>query len=370
MTRRSALPETWPLLLGALGLAAVMAVGPLIPHGPDLLRADPWAAWQLTPDVSAPLLLVAALYAAGALRGSIRAGAAARHGAFAGGLLAIFIALQSPIESLADHSLALHEVEHMLLRMVAPMLLVLAEPQAALLRGLPDGLRRRVLAPVLSTRAVQGTFAMLTQPAVATALFIVGSAFWYLPRYHDLALADEWVHWLMHVGLLTTGLLFFVRLLDRRHPPVGPSLPTRLLMCWFALISNILIGFAITFSPDVLYRAYQTSGLLWGVSPRLNEIYGGQTEWIPGSMMLAIALLATVYRWAGQEERNASRRLPAEGLAISGVAFVAAQRLRNRALALGLVGFALMVLGLVLGSALAYEGARRHASPATRSSHG
>ncbi|MDA8249662.1 MAG: cytochrome c oxidase assembly protein [Rhodospirillales bacterium] len=367
--KRSAFHEHWPLLFAALGGATITTVGPVISDDLSILRAEPWAAWQLTLDVSVPLLLVGALYAAGVLRGRARAGAAARHGAFAGGLLAIFIALQSPVESLADHLLALHEVEHMLLRTIGPMLLVLAGPQATLLRGLPDWLRHRVVAPGLSARAVQSSFGALTHPAVATTLFIAASAFWYLPRYHDLALANEWVHWLMHVGLLTTGLLFLVRLLDPRHPALGPSLSTRLLMCGLAIISNILIGFAVTFSPDVLYPEYQASGLLWDINPRLNQIYGGQTAWIPGSMMLGIALLTTVYRWGRHEERDASRHLPTERAAISGVAFVLAQRPRNRALALGLIGFALTVLAFTLGSVIAYEGSLHNGHPASQQAH-
>lgn len=358
--RRSALNETWPLLLGVLGWAGVAAVAPRIPHPADLVRAAPWAAWQLTPDVSVPLVIVAALYAAGVWRGRVRAGAAARHAAFGGGLLAVFVALQSPVESLADHLLAMHEVEHMLLRTVGPMLLVLAEPQAALLRGIPNGLRRRAVAPAISARAVQSSFGALAHPVVATALFIAASAFWYLPHYHDLALANERVHWLMHVGLLASGLLFFVRLLDPRHPPLGPSLPMRLLMCWSAITSNILIGFSVTFSAHILYPAYQGAGLLWGVGSRLNQTSGGQTGWIFGSMMLATALLASMYRWAEQEQRQEERRLPAARIAIGRTAFPSAQRPRNRALALGLAGFALLVLALVLGSVVVEERSTHH----------
>ncbi|MBN9563493.1 MAG: cytochrome c oxidase assembly protein [Alphaproteobacteria bacterium] len=362
--RRITLTENWPLLLGAFGWAAMLAIASALPHGSSIFERNPWAAWQLTPAVSVPLLLAGALYVAGAWRGPGRQGAGGRHAAFAAGLLTIFIALQSPIEGLADHSLAVHEVEHMLLRTVGPMLLVLADPQARLLRGLPAWLRRGLVAPSFSARAVRLPFGILAKPVVATALFVGVGAFWMLPRYHDLALADDRVHWLMHISLIVTGLLFFVRLLDPRHPPYGPSLAARLLMCWFAVITTILIGFAVTFSPHVLYPGYQSSGLLWGVSPRLNEIYGGQTGWIPGSMMLIVALLATVYRWARQEDRDADRRSrDADRVVVGGAEFAATQRPRNRALALGLIGFAVMVLGLAFGSVLVYEASPHHGFP-------
>jgi putative membrane protein len=223
-------------------------------------------------------------------------------------------------------------------------------------------LRRGILAPLLSARPVRMPFAVLGRPAIATALFVGVSATWMLPSLHNLALADESVHWWMHVSLVVTGLLFFARLLDPRRPPYGAALPVRLLMCWVAILAAILIGFTVTFSPHVLYPAYEVSGLAWGVSPRLNQIYGGQTGWIPGAMMLVVALIATVYRWGRQEDRDADRRtLRADRVALDAAEFVARQRARNRVLALGLFGVSVIVLGLAVGSALVYEALRHQA---------
>ena len=97
-----------------------------------------------------------------------------RIAAFFGGLAALFIALVSPVEELADHVFAVHQVEHMLLRSVAPMLLFLSAPQAAMVRGSPpladQILRRQRLAAAAGRRAALRAAGDRAVPAVELVL--------------------------------------------------------------------------------------------------------------------------------------------------------------------------------------------------------
>jgi hypothetical protein len=52
--------------------------------------------------------------------------------------------------------------------------------------------------------------------AAATLLFIGTTYFWMVPRYHDVAILDEPIHYLWHATLLLSGLVFFWRVLDPR----------------------------------------------------------------------------------------------------------------------------------------------------------
>jgi len=346
----------WPAVV-------VGALMPLLAAVPMVLRADHvlpqsrmWTDWPLTPDIALSLLAIAWLYIAGQRDATAPLSdqpGVRHHLAFFGGLAAIFLALQSPIEPLADHLFVAHQIEHMLLRTGGPMLLMLAAPQAALMRGLPSWARRRVLAPLLGNPIVRA-LGVFGRPAVATVLFVGTTYFWMIPRYHDLAILHEPIHYLWHTTLLLSGLIFFWRLLDPRPYPLGASLGIRLSMFWFASIGNIVLGSYLSFKQGVLYHAYDVMGRIW-LSPTLDERFGGLTMWIPGSMMFAATTMVMIYRWAVQEERAAAR-LQEAGVAVPTVAeFLASRRSANRKMAIGLVAFAATVLLISLTVVLTYH---------------
>ena len=343
----------WSATVVAALMPVVAAVPTVLRAGHILPRSALWTDWPITPGITLSLLVSAWLYIAGQ-RGASTPSAGRpgvrHHLAFFGGLAAIFLALQSPIDPLADHLFVVHQVEHMLLRTGGPMLLMLAAPQAALMRGLPPWARRWVLAPLLSNPIVRA-LGILGQPAIATILFVGTTYFWMIPRYHDLAIFDEPVHYLWHTTLLISGLIFFWRLLDPRPYPLSASLGVRLCMFWFAAMGNILLGSYLSFKHGVLYHAYDAMGRYW-LNPAVDEQFGGLTMWIPGSMMFAATSMLMIYRWAREEERMAARRQGIGTTAPTVAEFVASRRSANRKMAVGLLAFAASVLIISLSVAL------------------
>ncbi|OCC25083.1 hypothetical protein MB02_05035 [Croceicoccus estronivorus] len=321
------------LMAGALLLLAA----PASAHGDHVAAgASPWTMWAVSPEILLGLIVAGLIY----WRGS-------RHGlvdrqwrilAFNGGLAALFIALISPVEELADHIFAVHQVEHMLLRTVAPMLIFLSRPQAALVRGLPDGVSRFFAGRGWIRRVVD----VLRFPPLATVLFLASSYFWMLPHYHDLAIMDKPIHYLWHVSLLLSGLIFFSVIFDRRPPPHGPGLGTRLAMFVAAALGNILLGAFLTFKTIPLYSAYLALGHMWNVSMLTDEQTGGVIMWIPGTMMFAVSAVLVIYRWGSEETRDVDRRIR------SGRELIATRRQGNGALALGLLCFSLLMLVITI----------------------
>jgi putative membrane protein len=233
------------------------------------------------------------------------------------------------------------------------MLIMLSAPQAALLRGLPNWLRRGAVAPLLAGSGVRA-LGLLARPLPATLLFIATTYFWMVPRYHDVAILDEPIHYLWHATLLLSGLAFFWRVLDPRPYPLGASLGTRLAMFWFASLGNIVLGFYLAFKHRLLYRAYGEMGRLWGVSPIEDERLGGLLMWVLGGMMFAAAAMLMVHRWASQEESAAARR-ERQSAALDAASSAAKQRAQNRATAIGLLAFAAGVLLLTFAAAMSYR---------------
>ncbi len=231
------------------------------------------AMWQFEPEIVAGLLIAVSLYLAG-----VRSGAAGkwwRHALFFGGLFALALALLSPIEPLADHVFAIHQIEHMLLRSIGPMLLLLSQPQATLMRGMPEWFRRKGFAPIVRSSGVRWTFGFFSQPLVATVLFVGISWFWMIPRWHDIAILNEPVHYTWHITLLVTGLFFFSAIFDPRSAPAAPRLGTRLVMFWCAAMGNIILGAFLTFKTVPLYHAYDVMGRMFGLNALTDEQVGG-----------------------------------------------------------------------------------------------
>ncbi|GFM31208.1 putative inner membrane protein [Novosphingobium sp. PY1] len=317
-------------------LLAVLST-PALAHGGHVhADASPWTLWQLSPEIIVGLVVVALIYWKGSRHGLVAE--RWRLLAFNGGLLALFVALISPVERLADHIFAVHQVEHMLLRTVAPMLIFLSRPQAALVRGLPRGVSRFFA----GSGPLRGLVEFLRIPFVATVLFLAASLFWMLPHWHDLAILDEPIHYMWHISLLVTGLIFFSVIFDRRAAPQGPGLGARLAMFVFAALGNIVLGAFLTFKTIPLYDAYLTLGHMWHVSMLTDEQTGGIVMWIPGTMMFAISALVVIHRWGSEEERLVSRRMR------TGRELTAERAPANRALAIGLAGFALLMLAITV----------------------
>ena len=121
----------------AHGAAAGFGAGTISPGwSVSALAAEGWSA---RPEVVAPLVLVAGLYAIGWWRLSRRGGSVSpwRVAAAGAGLLALAVALLSPLDGLAHALFSAHMLQHLLLVAVAAPLLLLADPFAALLWGFP-----------------------------------------------------------------------------------------------------------------------------------------------------------------------------------------------------------------------------------------
>ncbi|WP_241763189.1 cytochrome c oxidase assembly protein [Acidiphilium sp. PM] len=325
-----------------------------LPDGAAALAAAPWLVWQFTPIIIIPMIYVVVWYVRGRRRGGQAAGA--RDAFFAAAILLLFLVLQSPIEGFSDQFLTVHQIEHMTLDMIAPLLLMLAAPQAPLLRGMPGWLRHRLVPSIMGNGALHRTFATISQPIPASLLFIGTSDFWMIPRIHDASLRIPLIHDLWHITLFASGLIFFFRLLDPRPAPLGAPLLARVLMCWLAEMNTILFGFYLSFKSVVLYDAYGRMAPFWHISALNDERFGGLTMWIPGSMMIALGALIALYRIASHEDRVAGRRIALVGAPpVRNSQYHVGKRRDNLNLALGLVGFVgFMLIGTMI-AAVVYD---------------
>jgi putative membrane protein len=134
---------------------------------------NPLTAWNTNPIPTLLLLVAAYLYVTGMERWhnpSYRIGFW-QKASFFSGLFAIFLALQSPIDALADHLFSIHQVQHMLLRMIAPILILLGLPLTPILRGMPPWMLQGVVRPIVRSANVRAVYRVLSYPALVVLLF-------------------------------------------------------------------------------------------------------------------------------------------------------------------------------------------------------
>ncbi len=274
-----------------------------------------WTSWRLDADVTIVLLLVGYLYFRGWLR--IRRRGAVRFGpwrllAFEGGLAALWIALQSPLEPFSSLLLQVHMAQHLLLMFLAPPLLWLADPDLPLLVGLPKIVRRYVAVPLLREPVVRGIGRALANPIVAWILFVAAAWAWHLPDFYGLAIASEFWHRMEHASFFFAALIFW-RVVVAPYPSRAKLdrwavLPYLLL----AGLQGTLLSALLTFSDRIIYPHYEAVPRFWNITALEDQEIAGAMMWVIGSLAYLVALLllavelwneAGERQWAGTPRR-------------------------------------------------------------------
>jgi cytochrome c oxidase assembly factor CtaG len=250
--------------------------------------------WQFAPLASALLALLAAAYLAGvcAVRRPGRGWPAGRTAAFLAGLAVIAVATQGSTGAYDDVLFSAHMVQHLLLIMVAPPLLVLGRPVTLLLHAARNPWHTRVKR-VLRSPAVS----FLTWPPFTVSLYAVVVLTTHLTPLMDLVLENEAAHDAEHAAYLVTGYLYFL--------PVIGSEPLRRRLTAFGRYLLLLVtapvdlaaGVVLMLVPRELFPAYASADRPWGPSP-LADLHAGGLIMIAGSnlvmtvvgVMLAVSL--------------------------------------------------------------------------------
>jgi cytochrome c oxidase assembly factor CtaG len=268
-------------------------------------------SWPFDPWLLGGLLVAAGVYGRGWLRlrqKDPRRWHGGRLAAFLGGLMAIYLALASPVEPLAALLLAVHMLQHLLLMMAAPPLLWLGAPLFPLLRGLPRSLRMFWAAPLLASPPLRRLCGRLTHPLPALLLFVAATWFWHVPPVYDLALRVRGWHYVQHVCFLGTALLFWYPVI--LPYPARPRWSAWLLipLLLFADLSNTVLSALLTFSDRVLYPYYAEVPHLAGLSALEDQSAAGVLMWVPGSLAFLLPLFGIGIRLlSGREEARGPR---------------------------------------------------------------
>jgi cytochrome c oxidase assembly factor CtaG len=251
------------------------------------------ASWSLEPGLLALLLVTAFVYARG-FRRLHRAQPFRfphwRLGAFLGGLATLWIALASPLDAFAGLLLQVHMLQHLLLMMVAPPLLLLGAPLAPLLRGLPRALRKDGLGPFLASPGLQHVARRLTHPVTGWLALAAATWLWHLPAAYELALRAPGWHEVEHACFVGAALLFWWPVIEPW--PARSPWPRVAMIPYLALadLQNTAFSALFAFSDRVFYPSYALAPRLLAGTALSDQAAAGAIMWVPAS----IAFLAPV----------------------------------------------------------------------------
>jgi putative membrane protein len=268
-------------------------------------------AWTLDPLLLIPLVGIGLAYLVGYRKLARRRHATLTHrtrgGLFVVGYTALVIALISPLHTVGEQYFSVHMVQHLLLSLVAPPLLLLSSSMPVLLWALPAHDRATIGRLVGQTGPVRSTLRGLTHPLVAWSLFVVTQWAWHQPLAYDWALESRWAHYLEHLSFFLTAVLFWWPVIGAAPLPSPLSYPARLAYAFLAWLPNSLLGAGISLSRAPLYPFYVNSAQSAGIDALLDQQLAGLIMWVPGDVLFAAILLILFAAFMQHEERQEAR---------------------------------------------------------------
>jgi putative membrane protein len=260
--------------------------------------------WRPSPSLNliAAVYLVLYLVATARVRRAGGRWPAARSVSFAAGIGCVLIALESGLDSYDDRLLSVHMIQHMLLLLVAPLLVLLGRPALVALRALPPA-RRPALARTLNR---VGSY---TGPVACLVAFSAILLLTHLPAFYDATLRSPALHGLEHALYLLAGLLLWWPLLDVDPSPrrrVGGF--GRLLYVLAAMPAMALVGAYLNRDQTLAYPAYTAPAHALRVSAVADQQQAGAIMWVAGNtIVIAVGLAAALAALVADERRQQAR---------------------------------------------------------------
>jgi cytochrome c oxidase assembly factor CtaG len=263
--------------------------------------------WQAAPVVTACVVALAGLY----LWGIVRVGR--RHPArrwprwrtllFFAGLAVVVLALQSGIGSYDDVLFWDHMIQHLMLIMIAPPLLIFGQPITLLLHASRNPLHTWVKR-ILRSRAVS----FLTWPVFGFAAYAAAIVVLHLTALADLIARNQFAHDAEHVIFLLVGYLFFLPIIGSEPIRWRLSYPTKLLLLFLIMpvdtFTGVVLGYANRGTPGLPAGARPA----WA-GPAVADLHaGGAVMWIAGDALMFAMMMIVFLMWSTDSRAESRSR--------------------------------------------------------------
>src|SRR6266566_1690157 len=281
-------------------------MGRLAGEGGPMLPPFGWqpvlTRWQAAPAVTVCVVVLAGLYLWGLVRVACRHPArpwpAWRTATFLAGLAVVVLALQSGIGSYDDVLFWDHMVQHLLLIMVAPPLLVVGQPATLLLHASRNPLHTWTK-KVLRSRML----AAITSPPFGVALYVGVIVGTHLTGFMNLVETNSGIHDAEHALYLISGYLYFLPLIGREPIRWRVSYPSRIFLLFIAMPVDAFTGLVLGSEGRNPFPGLADGRPGWAPSPLSDVHIGGAVMWVGGAGIMFGLVLAVFFAWS-REKRS------------------------------------------------------------------
>jgi putative membrane protein len=266
--------------------------------------------WTLDPVLLGVCVAAMSLYVWGMVR-SRRGWPVWRLASFTCGLLVLLLAVTTGIDEYADELLSIHVLEHLLLILAAPALILWGAPVRLALSACPPAGRHTI------ARLLRGRWArLLTRPACGFALFTLVVLGTHLTGVYEAALRNQTLHACEHAAYFWSGMLFLLPLLAADPIPRPPGAITRFSWLMAAMVVMSVPAGVFLFYGRVLYPFYLAPARVLHTSALSDQRAAGMIMLVAGGVAMgALAIVVAMGAMIAEERRQRRRDayLPPDG---------------------------------------------------------
>ncbi|WP_240136352.1 cytochrome c oxidase assembly protein [Streptomyces sp. MUM 178J] len=256
-------------------------------------------------------LLALGLYGWGVVRLRRRGDAwpVSRSVFFAVGVLSIAVVMCTRLNEYGMVMFSVHMVQHMIISMLSPILLLLGAPVTLALRALPVAGRgrkgpRELLLALLHSRYLR----VITHPAFTIPMFIASLYALYFTPLFDFLMESRTGHIAMMVHFLAVGLIFFWPIMGVDPGPHRPGYVMRMLELFAGMPFHAFFGIALMMASEPMIETYANPPASLGIDALSDQNAAGGIAWAFSEIPSVLVLIALIYQWYHSEQRAAVRK--------------------------------------------------------------
>ncbi|MBQ0853980.1 cytochrome c oxidase assembly protein [Streptomyces sp. BH-SS-21] len=266
--------------------------------------------WSPDPFFLVACLVGLALYGWGVAR-LVRRGDAwpvGRTVAFVVGVLTVLLVLCTGLNDYGMVMFSVHMVQHMVISMLSPILILLGAPITLALRALPTAGRgrkgpRELLLMLLHSRFMR----VVTHPAFTIPLFIASLYALYFSPIFDFLMDSKTGHIAMMCHFLAVGLVFFWPIMGVDPGPHRPGYLMRMLELFAGMPFHAFFGIALMMASEPMVETYKNPAASLGIDALSDQTAAGGIAWAFSEIPSVLVLLALLFQWYRSDQRQARR---------------------------------------------------------------